>query len=103
MGFAHILWRDNKMAEKEELYFDGVAVECERQPDRNGEHLFVATDGSGRFVKFAEDVDLNEAIARYNELNSKEVEVIEDVKYGDVITHDKDGNVSSILRQSDTA
>lgn len=81
------------MAKKEtvELYFDGNPVQCERQDDRNGEHLFVAPNG--RFVKFAADVNLDEAVARHNEFNSKKVEKVKDVVYGEVTTFDKDGKV----------
>lgn len=86
------------MKNKVELYFDGKLVECEQRDDRNDEFLFVATDGSERFIKFAADVDLDETIKRYNKLNSKEVEIIKDAVYGDVITHGKNGEVVNVTK-----
>lgn len=76
--------------EKVKLFFDGVEYECTREEDRNGEHLYVAPNG--RFVKFAKDADLDEAIKLHNEANKDEVEIIEEITYDNVITFDKDGN-----------
>lgn len=77
-----------------DLYFDGVLKTCAKKEDRNGEHLYVAEDGS--FVKFpieyAEDDSLEAAVERYNKANDNVPDIIPDVEYGDVITHDKDGN-----------
>ncbi len=79
------------MAEtKVELMFDGILQECVLKEDRNNELLYVADDG--QFVKFPVTVDLEEAIENHNDANSKEVEVIEDVSYGDVTTFDSEGN-----------
>jgi hypothetical protein len=70
------------MPETRELMVDGQMKQFTRQPDRNGEYLYVAEDG--RFVKFPKDVNIEEAIARHNEVNSKPVELVEDVTYGRV-------------------
>jgi hypothetical protein len=78
------------MARTVNLYFDGVEEICTQEEDRNGEYLFVAP--SGHFVKFPKDGDLNEMVAAHNEVNNKEVEIIPDVEYGEVVTHDADGN-----------
>lgn len=61
--------------EKVTLYFDGVALECELKPEKNGDYLFESKDG--RFVKFSKDVDLEEAIEKYNASNNKKVDLID--------------------------
>lgn len=76
-------------AETVEIMFDGVLMECTREEDRGGEHLFVAPNG--RFIKFPVDVDLEEAISTHNEVNKHIIEATPDV-IGDFITFDKDGN-----------
>lgn len=85
------------MEDKLDLYFDGVLKTCTKQDDPKAqikEHLYVAEDGS--FVKFPVEYDegdsFEDAVKRYNEANDDEPEIIPDVQYGDVITHDKDGN-----------
>lgn len=75
-----------------ELYFDGELKECKVSIDRNGEYLCEAEDGSGSFAKFPKDSDLDAEVERYNTYNSKEVEVIEDVVYGEVETNTVDEN-----------
>lgn len=72
------------MAEIRELMVDGQPTKFTRQADRNGEYLYVAEDG--RFVKFPKEVNIEEAIARYNEANSNQVEIVQDVTYGRVET-----------------
>lgn len=50
------------------LMFDGVEDECLVQTDRNGEIVCHTRDG--RFVKFANDIDLKAAIKDHNKANS---------------------------------
>lgn len=55
-----------------ELYFDGIAKQCERKADRNGEVLFEAEDGS--FVKFPSIENLEEMIEAHNSANQHPVQ-----------------------------
>ncbi len=73
-----------------QLMFDGEMQECTVTRDRNNEYLCEAPNG--RFVKFAQDVNLEEAVATHNEANSEVPVVIPEVTYGDVITFDENGD-----------
>jgi hypothetical protein len=80
-----------------DLYFDGVLKTCTKKDDPKAqlkEHLYVAEDDS--FVKFpdeyAEDDSFEAAVERYNKANDNVPEIIPDVVYGEVITHDSEGN-----------
>ncbi len=75
--------------------FDGEPRECSVTIDRNGEYLCETgsvEDGSYRFAKFHSEADMDEAVARHNEVNAEVPEVIPEVAYGEVTTFDKDGN-----------
>lgn len=83
-----------------DLYFDGVKRTCTLTPNpknQRNEPLYVADNG--RFVTFpaeyAEGDSFEQAVERHNDSNSTPVEIVEDVTYGEVTTHDKDGNVIS--------
>jgi hypothetical protein len=72
------------------LMFDGIEKECTISIDRNGEYLCEAEDGS--FAKFLVTETFEEDVAAYNEANSKEVEIIPEIIYENVVYRDADGN-----------
>ena len=75
--------------DKAKVMFDGIEKICKVTKDRNGEWLCEAEDGD--FTKFPSEGDLEEMIYRHNLANSKEVEIIPEIIYDDVITFDSEG------------
>lgn len=80
-----------------DLYFDGVLKTCTLTEDPKAqlkEYLYIAEDG--RFTKFASEYaegdSFEEAVERHNKANNHQVEIIQDVVYGEPINFDKDGN-----------